>query len=388
MSTRGTVSIVSPSFHPMIGGIESYLLGVGGELVKSGFEVHLFTPDSVMKRRLAPKEEIVRGISVHRIRVLFDLSYRLRVWPGLLSSLDEYDSDLIHVYSHDLYAPFAALAARRERVPLLMTTYGPFQSHSAYGAASSFLFSAYDSLVTPRLFRSCDLVFVRYPELCGWVSSLGVERERIVLEPSGIPSEYLVPARKGGSPAARGPVILYLGRVSAQKGVQYAVMAMRKIRERHRDALLNIVGPDYIGYTEYLRSLASRCGVEENVVFSGAVTDPGLEASAVASSDVLVMPSSFEGFSQAVMKGMAQGKPCVVTAVGGLPYEVDYGRCGLLCRFGDPRSLADGVLSLLESPELAGRLSASARERAGRFTFESIASTLSAKYEEAVRRHA
>jgi len=387
---KGSVSIVAPSFSPMIGGIESYLRGTGSVLVKSGLEVHLFTPSSVMKQRIEPREETIDGISVHRIPVLFDVSYRMKLWPSLLSSLLQYDSDLIHVYSHDLYASFAALAAMRGTAPLLITTYGPFQTHSDYGALKSVLFSAYDLLMTPRLFKACELLLVRYPELEDWVSSCGVERKRIALEPSAIASEYLRPystAIPGFLREGR-PLILYLGRVSPQKGVQYAVMAMKKIVEHYRDARLAVVGPDYTGYTAYLSSLASRVGVEGNVTFVGPVTDQALETSIIAACDLFVMPSSFEGFSQAVMKAMAQGKPCVVTSVGGLPYEVDYGRCGLMCKFGDPGSLAESVLKVLASPELSGRLSASGRERAKQFTFESTAPVLCERYRGAIQRHA
>ena len=385
--SRGSVSIVTPSFYPMIGGIESYVRGLGKELMKLGYGVHVFTPNSVMKRKLEPSEESVDGIEVHRIPVLFDLSYRLKFWPGLVEALQQRQGDIVHVYSHDLYATSAAQAAKKMGVPLLMTTYGPFQSHSDYGALKGAALNGYDSLVTPRLFRACSTLFIRYPELEEWAASYGVERRRIVLEPSAIPSEYLRRTSTGLT-GIGSPRILYLGRVSPQKGVQHAVAAMKLVKRRFPDAKLLVVGPDYASYTGHLLRLAESLGVEKNVGFAGPVTDPAEEAAIISSCDLSVMPSSFEGFSQAVMKAMALGKPCVVTSVGGLPYEVDYGRCGLICDYGDAAGLADRIMDLLSSPELSSRLAVYARLWAAQFTFESSASRVSNQYEKVIAAYA
>ena len=64
------------------------------------------------------------------------------------------------------------------------------------------------------------------------------------------------------------------------------------------------------------------------------------------------------------MKAMAQSRPVVVTRVGGLPYEIDYGKCGLAREFGDATMLADGLISLLESPEMSSKMGKNGRIRA------------------------
>ena len=110
----------------MIGGVENYVLGIGTELVKLGVEVDVYTPDKVLGKRCGAPNESVAGIMVHRVPVPFEASYRIKIWPGLTDSLRRGNHDLIHVYSHDSYAFYALIAARRMRVPLAITTYGPF----------------------------------------------------------------------------------------------------------------------------------------------------------------------------------------------------------------------------------------------------------------------
>jgi len=368
----------------MIGGVEFYVRGIGSELARLGYDVHVYTPNRVMGKRIDGEEELVDGVHVHRLGVWFEVSYRVKVWRGLRDALQRNAPDLIHVYSHDSYARPAAKAAGNLGRPLVITTYGPFETHSDYGAAQTLLFKLYDNYVTPSLFRDCALVLARYPEILEWVRSYGVADARAQLEPSGIPRSYLTKAdgRKGREKVGHdGELILYLGRISPQKGVQYAVQAMEHVKKRFPRAKLAIVGPDYIGYSAHLRQLAAKLGVSESIVMMGAVTSEEEEAELLSACDAFVMPSSFEGFSQSVMKAMAQSKPVVVTKVGGLPYEIDYGKCGLACDYGDARALADRLVSLLESSELSSGMGESGRKRAQEFTFERLALRLSAAYQ-------
>jgi glycosyltransferase involved in cell wall biosynthesis len=377
-----SIAIVTPSFYPMIGGIESYTRGIGSQLVRLGFDVHVYTPDSVLKKKLEPKEEVIDGMYIHRLPVAIDLSYRLRLWPNLYKALLSMKHDIIHVYSHDLYSLSALFAARNTSTPFIITTYGPFTTHADYGSLKLAMFGIYDGLVTPALFRGSELVFVRYPELVKWVRSFGIEDDKVEVEPSGMPSSYLVPGDKEGftKKFGHGPFILYIGRISPQKGLQHLILSMKAILSFSRNVRLLLVGPDYTGYSNYLVRLASSIGVLDNVLFHEPVTDEEQERDILASCDLLVMPSSFEGFSQAVLKAMAQGKPVVVTDVGGLPFEVGYGSCGMITRFADHNGMAEAIIRLLQDEKLRRKMGEAGKERALLFTFENLAKKIASEY--------
>src|SRR5579863_8846301 len=161
--SRSSVALVTPSFLPMIGGIENYVLGIGPELVGLGHKVDVYTPDSVLGRDLRAGPEEVAGMKIHRIPVSVDFSYRLKLWPSLSKELKREDPDLIHVYSHDSYALMALGAARSLGVPFVITTYGRFETNADYGPLQAGLFRVYDSLVSPRLFKRSNIVMIRYP---------------------------------------------------------------------------------------------------------------------------------------------------------------------------------------------------------------------------------
>src|SRR5271155_1121688 len=133
----------------MIGGVEFYVRGIGSELARLGYDVHVYTPNRVMGKRIDGEEELVDGVHVHRLGVWFEVSYRVKVWRGLRDAPQRNAPDLIPVYSHDSYARPAAKAAGNLGRPLVITTYGPFETHSDYGAAQTLLFKLYDNYVTP-----------------------------------------------------------------------------------------------------------------------------------------------------------------------------------------------------------------------------------------------
>jgi glycosyltransferase involved in cell wall biosynthesis len=377
-----SVAIVSPSFHPMIGGVEGYVLGVGSELAKSGLDVHVYTPRRVFGRDCGSAEETVSGISVHRITVPFELSYRIKVWPGLMEAIQSRSHDLVHVYSHDSYAGFALLAARRMSVPFAVTTYGPFETHSDYGRLKAQAFRFYDAVVTPQILGRASAVFIRYPALEEWVESFGLSPDRIHLEPSGIPKNSLGlrNSRKLRARLGDGPIILYLGRISPQKGVQFAVESMALVAKKFPNSKLVLIGPDYIGYSRELLAEAARMGVTDSLVLMDPIYDEDAQLEAISECDAFVMPSSFEGFSQAVMKAMAQGKPVVVTNVGGLPYEVEFGRCGVICDYGNPQALAECLLGVLSGINETFEMERRAQARAQSFTFDVLAARLAEQY--------
>jgi 2-deoxystreptamine N-acetyl-D-glucosaminyltransferase/2-deoxystreptamine glucosyltransferase len=80
------------------------------------------------------------------------------------------------------------------------------------------------------------------------------------------------------------------------------------------------------------------------------------------------------------MKAMAQGKPVVVTNVGGLPYEVEYGKCGMICEYGDPKALAECLMNLLSGSEETNEMGRRAQVRAQSFTFDVLAARLAEQY--------
>lgn len=155
-----------------------------------------------------------------------------------------------------------------------------------------------------------------------------------------------------------GRLVGNVGRLAEQKGQGFLIDAAPRVLERHPDVRFVIVGDGELR-TE-LEQRASSVGIADRFLFTGARDDvPEL----LASLDVFALPSLFEGLCYAVIEAQAAGVPVVATPVGGVRETVVPGETGVCCVPGDPVSLADGIVWLLEHPEEARRMAGNARSR-------------------------
>lgn len=115
---------------------------------------------------------------------------------------------------------------------------------------------------------------------------------------------------------AKGPIILYVGKIGYKKGVQSLVRAFCEIRQSYADASLVLVG-GHSNYDEYacIRALAEELG--EGVHFTGALP-PKDVAELYRAADVFVLPSFFEGLPLVLAEALACGAKAVATDLPGV----------------------------------------------------------------------
>ena len=182
-----------------------------------------------------------------------------------------------------------------------------------------------------------------------------------------------------------GPLILFVGRLVAEKGVyelleaiQLLVAALPDIR-----ALIIGEGPDRSGFEEF----ASRLGVTKNVFFPGWIETQKL-SSWYRAADIFVAPSktSPEGWVEAqglaIVEAMMAGRPVIASRSGGIVDSITDGESGLLVNEACPGELAYAILRLANDPGLGARLGATARTVAlAKFSRESSALAFSSLFE-------
>ncbi|MFH0945543.1 MAG: glycosyltransferase family 4 protein [Planctomycetota bacterium] len=157
--------------------------------------------------------------------------------------------------------------------------------------------------------------------------------------------------------AADAELILTVGRLTEQKGHCHLLEAMRSIVAARPAAQLLLVGEG--GLREKLEQQTGRYGLSDHVRFLGEREDvPFL----LASVDLFVLPSLWEGLSIALLEAMASSTPIVATAVSGTDQAMVAGETGLVVPGGDCAALAAAIESLLRDPERARALGRKARE--------------------------
>jgi glycosyltransferase involved in cell wall biosynthesis len=150
------------------------------------------------------------------------------------------------------------------------------------------------------------------------------------------------------------PVVLVVARLDVQKGHRYLLAAARDVP----DAIFALAGdgPE----RPRLEALASDLHIGDRVRFLGERRDvPAL----LASCDVVVLPSLYEGLPISVLEAMAARRPVVATMIGGTDEAVVDGETGLLVPPADPTSLAAAIGRVLGDAELRSRLGDAGRAR-------------------------
>jgi glycosyltransferase involved in cell wall biosynthesis len=166
------------------------------------------------------------------------------------------------------------------------------------------------------------------------------ERNTIRREVAGNPKRFL---------------ILTVGRLRLEKGLQDLLIAFAQIHAQHPSTMLVVVGDGEI--LDELKSQAASLGLAESAHFTGARDDvPKL----LAAGDMFVSSSYREGLSLAMLEAMAAGLPILATRVGDAEFLLKDGR-GVMVTPHDVPALVNGISTLIENLQKMKEIGSAAR---------------------------
>lgn len=208
-------------------------------------------------------------------------------------------------------------------------------------------------------------------------------------------------------------LVLFVGRLSPEKGVHTLIEAFARVAQRIPGATLELAGPRTIlpsrflvdvssdslvrglrvfydgavtsDYQGYLDRLIVRYGLEERVRFLGQLPHHELVAR-YQSACLVVNPSYSESFGISVVEGMACGVPVVGTRIGGMRETILEGDTGFLVDPGDSVALAEAMIRILDDASLSNQMGTSGRSRAlQHFSWKARANRLLEVYKQVAR---
>lgn len=258
--------------------------------------------------------------------------FRRKPWlaPVVLASMGRAlrraarDADLVH--AQWLASMLVAPAARK---PIVLTLHGS----GTAGRFEDLQVLAKSPRLAGALLRRARVVIGVAEQLTEAARHAGARDAR------WIPNGVEIPAEVGEE--ADPPEILFVGRLSAEKGIRTLVDATRGLNlVVAGDGPLRSLVPDALGFVphEDVQRLLARAAV-------------------------VVLPSHREGLPMVLLEAMAHGRAVVATPVGGIPSLVEDGVTGLLVPPGDAKALREAIERLLVDPELRQRLGEAARAK-------------------------
>ena len=138
--------------------------------------------------------------------------------------------------------------------------------------------------------------------------------------------------------------IIFVGRLTGCKGVPFLLKSFEQIINNNINAKLFLVGngEDENELKEYISGL----NIKQHVVFMGYRSNPLVF---IRNADLLVLPSSEEGFGRVLLEAMDVGTPVIGTRVGGIPEIIEHGVNGLLVDYGDVDNLKRSIAEILNN---------------------------------------
>lgn len=203
---------------------------------------------------------------------------------------------------------------------------------------------------------------VAVPSQCmaGWIHSVSP-----AVRATFLPSPVVVGPLQSG---ARPNLILFLGRLHADKGIYDLLDAVSQLRSAVPDVRLVCAGH---GERVAVAHYAEHLGIADAVKFTGWVGPSGKRA-LLESAAVYALPSYAEGMPMSLLEAMAAGVPIVASDIHGFKRVVERNVQGILVEPRNPRALAAALYSLARDPDLRHQMGEAGRERAPEFSWDRV----------------
>lgn len=337
------------------------------------FDRRRFTVSLISLRRKDLSEDTLDefGIDVtYLARHKFDPA----TFPALLKVLREKQADIVHLHGYGA-TTFGRLCAWRMGIPAVL------HEHANHGDTPWFQKAA-DRLLAPHT----DLALAvgeSTAEFTIRARQMPAERTKVVY--LGAPlDEFARPRTPAEVAAARQaygiepgtPAIGTITRLMPSKGNRYLVEAAPRVLARHPRARFFIVGEGEL--RAELEAQAHALGLGDRLVFPGFTRDVG---TALSAFDAVVFPSLMEGTPLTLFEALAMGKPIVATDCDGMVDVLTDGRDALVVPKADAARLADAICALVEHPDRASALAASARATGARYDIQAFVGKMERLYE-------
>lgn len=352
----------------IVGGIARVVNDLSKRLIKDGHDVTVIT----YKEGNAPYFEDDKGVKVYRVDNFMINPNNFIDWVmqmnfNMIAKANEIISkegefDVIH--AHDWLVAYAAKTLKNSYdIPIVSTI------HATESGRNSGIHDEVQRYINDTewmlTYESTEVIVNSNYMKRELQSLFGLPFEKINVVSNGININMFNGIEKDYNfrrqyAADNEKIILFMGRLVYEKGVQHLISAMPKILAGYNDVKLVIAGKG--GMIDELKAQVYAMGIEHKVYFTGYM-DAKQVCKMYKCADVSVFPSTYEPFGIVALEAMLSGTPIVVSDIGGLNEIIEHGVDGMKSYAGNSNSIADSILELLYNPQLRDNVTKKAKQK-------------------------
>ncbi len=194
--------------------------------------------------------------------------------------------------------------------------------------------------------------------------------KRIIVEKYGIPSDKITVIHNAVYPVPEGhkkEIVLFLGRLTIQKGAEFFLRAAQKVKDYEPDTKFVIAGDGDM--LPHLITQAIDLGLSDKVIFTGRLSDEEVKH-LYGISSVYVMPSVSEPFGITALEAISAGTPTIASKTAG--FSEAFNNC-LKVDFWDTDEMANKIISLLRYDPLRKTIATEGKREVSLFTWDRVA---------------
>ncbi len=289
----------------------------------------------------------------------------------------EADFILLHsLYSYPVLVGY--LLARKYHKPYAIWPHGvlaPFQRTISYRKKA-----VYNKLFGNAILNQASMIVYTAQGERDEAESLKLKSPSVVI-PLGFSSEEYSSLPDRGKfrdkslQGHKGPVILFLGRINAKKGLDILIQAMKDVIAQYPEAQFVITGgSDPESFGQLVNKWIREAGIENNTVLTGVKTGQE-KLEILVDADMLVLPSHAENFGFVVFEAMACGKPVVISETLNYASSVKQSGAGMVLPR-DPQKFSEAIRMLLENPILRKEMGENGVKLVKTFSWQTTADRL------------
>ena len=329
------IAFFTETFLPKVDGIVTRLTKTIDNLVQNGDEVVVFCPEGCPTEYKGAK---IIGVAAMPLPLYPELKLGLP-GPAVSDALENFKPDLIHVVNPAVLGLGGIWLAKSNNIPLIASyhTHLPkYLEHYGMGMLEPLLWELLKAAHNQALLNLCTST-----AMVEELESKGIKRT--ALWQRGVDTETFKPEFRNqkirnkllGKYPDKNSLLIYVGRLSAEKQIE----RIKPVLEEIPDACLALVGDG--PYRNQLEKIFENTKTN----FIGYLSGEEL-ASAYASGDIFLFPSSTETLGLVLLEAMAAGCPVIGANKGGIPDIINDGVNGCLY---DPDGVDQGKSSLIEA---------------------------------------